>query len=806
MEMERELQKNFHELLNQQYSFCEMFLNYSQKGVAIWFSGQITETVMITSDLTQHNVRVKYFIMDGVHDVSLKAEYGIEKIEYKKLTLNHDIDFIVTVTEDDRERAFGLLLGKTDAEIVSLEDLVRLFLLKYTIILQYTNELTKHPVNVYLLLMADTTNFEHKNRYQEHLRTHIPDQIMRINPPFLSPLYEEIKGFSPTYVNDIFTSQAPFTEDGIVRFPDYTSDFRNIIAGDRLTLDSPADYEHTIHVFGTCWGFGFGTDDGGTISTYLQRYINRYCVSSNAGKWRVVNHGVHAIQGGLKMHEVGQQTIIRIQRGEVKPDDIVVEMLPGSFHVCPWKKQIKTWQYLDSFISGIPRLKCFDVLPVLQKAHEVEKIFVNGGHFNHRGNDAVARMLFEKHFWDIIDLAPAASEEMPKETLPAREALPMELPWRWRELSASGHSPAEFFAERGRDIALYIDGESRERDEMVDEMVRELESLGVAIKFRVADQTDKALSKKSDVDFILDMTDRTPDLLVKMLERKTGAEVVRLDELLRAVHDKYFLFRRFSDILDNLGLGHLKTRTCVLGWARLSEIGLDPVSLILRIYAPIPELKTNPKYFTSIYGDLPTYNAQYIKEIFSFCDYRPEFPTDRAGKFLNILNGERVTPGAPEGYEKTIHIFGGTAAFGVGTDDNNTLGALIQAELNVHKRSDGKAPPVRVLNHGDPIHERVYAEKAAEDMKRAGIAEGDISLVVLHPGFHKSKGSEQKKMLAYIDGYVKELGLSYIDLTAALRLAENKTAYMYNDYVNHRGYRSVAERVFMSFLKGAVEA
>ncbi|GHS89545.1 hypothetical protein AGMMS49957_13000 [Synergistales bacterium] len=724
MEMEANLRKNFHELLNQKYSFCEMFIKYAPRGVAVWFSGQITETVMITSDLTQHGVRVKYFIMDGVHDVSLKAEYGIDKIAYNKITPEHDIDFIVTITEDDRGRAFNLLFGKTNAEIVSLEDLVRLFLLKYTIILQYANELTKHPIKVHLLLMAGVSDFEHKDRYPEYIKTHIPDQVMRINPPFLSPLYEEIKDFSPTYVNDVFTSQAPFTEDGIVRFPDYTSSFRNIIAGDRLTLDSPADYEHTVHVFGTCWGFGFGTDDGGTISTYLQRYINRYCIPEQGGKWRVVNHGVHAIQGGLKMHEVGEQTIIRIQRGEVKPDDVVIEMLPGSFHICPWKKQTKTVEYLESFVNGIPRLKCLDILPVLQRAHEIEKVFVGAGHFTHRGNDAVARVVFEKYLRDIVDETPEGAPDTPK------EALPMELPWRWRDLLASGHSPAEFFAERGANVALYIDGESRERDEMIEEMTKELESLGAKIVCRVASQTDKALSKDGKLDFILDMTDRMPDMLVKLLERKTGAEVILLDDLLRATHDRYFLFKRFADSLDKLELGHLKAKTCVLGWARLSDMGLDPLSLTLRMYAPLPLLKTNPKYFTTVYGDMPVYNAQYIKEIFSFCDYNAEFPTDCAGEFLNISHGERVTPGAGERSDRTIHIFGGTAAFGVGTDDRNTLGALLQEALNAYKRADGRLVSARVVNHGDPIHERVTAEKAADDMKRVHPADDDISLVV----------------------------------------------------------------------------
>lgn len=62
---------------------------------------------------------------------------------------------------------------------------------------------------------------------------------------------------------------------------------------------------------------------------------------------------------------------------------------------------------------------------------------------------------------------------------------------------------------------------------------------------------------------------------------------------------------------------------------------------------------------------------------------------DREGKYLNIVNGHRLTHGQPKTFKRTIYIVGGCGAFGIGVRDEGTLASQLQKLLNRYAPEEG---------------------------------------------------------------------------------------------------------------------
>ena len=55
---------------------------------------------------------------------------------------------------------------------------------------------------------------------------------------------------------------------------------------------------------------------------------------------------------------------------------------------------------------------------------------------------------------------------------------------------------------------------------------------------------------------------------------------------------------------------------------------------------------------------------------------------DVNGKFINVINGLRQTPGHPTDYLRSIHLFGGSTIFAYEVTDEHTPSALLQKQIN----------------------------------------------------------------------------------------------------------------------------
>jgi [citrate (pro-3S)-lyase] ligase len=106
-------------------------------------------------------------------------------------------------------------------------------------------------------------------------------------------------------------------------------------------------------------------------------------------------------------------------------------------------------------------------------------------------------------------------------------------------------------------------------------------------------------------------------------------------------------------------------------------------------------IKKNPVKYKDFIKDIYGGNVsdEFVQEIM---DIPPKIEVltgnlkhdNKAGKNLNVLNGERFTTNQPEDAENTIYLFGGCVFFGYAIDDKNTVASFLQRKLN--KQSDKK--------------------------------------------------------------------------------------------------------------------
>ena len=94
---------------------------------------------------------------------------------------------------------------------------------------------------------------------------------------------------------------------------------------------------------------------------------------------------------------------------------------------------------------------------------------------------------------------------------------------------------------------------------------------------------------------------------------------------------------------------------------------------------------------------------------------------DVDGKFINVINGLRQTPGHPTDYLRSVHLFGGSTIFAYEVSDDGTPSALLQKHFNE------TGIKFAVFNHG------VGGSTIGDCMKRlklVNLSKGDVVVVL----------------------------------------------------------------------------
>lgn len=95
---------------------------------------------------------------------------------------------------------------------------------------------------------------------------------------------------------------------------------------------------------------------------------------------------------------------------------------------------------------------------------------------------------------------------------------------------------------------------------------------------------------------------------------------------------------------------------------------------------------------------------------------------DYKGKYLNIVNGHRLTLGQPERFFRTIYVVGGCGIFGIGVRDAGTLASQLQKLLNINAPEEG----FNVENYGFALDGMDFQKEVLAILKSFPLKAGDI--------------------------------------------------------------------------------
>lgn len=123
------------------------------------------------------------------------------------------------------------------------------------------------------------------------------------------------------------------------------------------------------------------------------------------------------------------------------------------------------------------------------------------------------------------------------------------------------------------------------------------------------------------------------------------------------------------------------------------------------------------------------YIAEVTKLIQATTNNGVNFIVDKKGKYVNAVNGYRVTTDVPTDFISTVYLFGNSVCYGVGTDDEHTIASALQRELNGQY---GAHAPYSVLNCSNGA--RLNCVDQWKSFEYHAPQNGDIAVFIMNYG------------------------------------------------------------------------
>ena len=190
---------------------------------------------------------------------------------------------------------------------------------------------------------------------------------LRENPPELKSASLAQFNYEIDKIYPFLTGWEQLTLDsnGVVSGKDYSSKYVNFVAGHRVTVDQPLEYERTVWHFGYSHVWGNGSPDYGTISSHLQSAFSREKMNV-----RVENYGYSGITRNIS----AVMKKINSMSSHYKDGDIILIEKRGKI------------QKTDDFF--------LDIRSLFKRPHNFGEVYVDTHHLNERGNEVVANKIF----------------------------------------------------------------------------------------------------------------------------------------------------------------------------------------------------------------------------------------------------------------------------------------------------------------------------------------------------------------------------------------------------------------------------
>ena len=787
-------------LLDSGYSITEAFTHTCQPKIAVYEPQACAEAAaLFIEEMRLSGVDISCFVMDASScDFDLCEKYGIQRITPDELSAHPDVNFVVLLSEGEEfsEQRFNLE-SRTRAEIVSLQTIVVLVNNKYFILKIMVRYLKESMTKICAVTWPYVHNFDNPSLYKNILKVMASYGEYQKDPERFERLYSDIAEFSLEYMQSVLSEYRTRDGDGFVSTVDCAGKYVNIVNGRRVTVGQPDSSEFGVYIHGGCTAHGFGTDDRYTMGSVLQGYINRHYGSRLDSICSVYNLGslVSDIMPYLKF-----------MRNDNKKNKILLYIMRGDISYSK-KKNSRIYAYIEDFWREYG-VDCIDLTPVLQDVEERLGTYIDSGHANHRGYTAAAGVLFDY----VKPILESWDREVPEALSGDNSSLNVRLSpsAKHKRLTDSGHSVSELFVseENTPDTSIYCSESSLDTAvSLAEELIAQslnvkylivpalnAQAHQVSCGIELVSIDELASAEKTDV--IITMPDVFDDDREK-IRAATKAEVISFNDLVKLVYDRCFYYPELLSALKERG-AHI----CLVQWLDADSVGAACGTRgLANITANIGW------YGANLYSDIPGFSLPYLEEI-SATEQTETLSgeakhTDCKGKFLNISGGDRATPSQPKVFDRTVFVYGGGVAFGVGGEDKYTIPALLQEQLNELHSKKPDTPVCRVVNKGLRLmgasDEYILKNKILPNFDSGAVKEGDIVIWITEKRY--SITERDKTAYEYLNRTLMEYGVSVLDLTQTMRLAEKKGAYIDDRHVNHRGYRAAATKIYFDYVK-----
>lgn len=147
------------------------------------------------------------------------------------------------------------------------------------------------------------------------------------NSWFYDLLYSGLKCYDDDpckYIEKVFEHNGLTIQNGIFVMADYESEFVNIKNGRRRTSNQPEEYDNDIYICGSCIAYGDRCNDEVTISSNLQRLLNKnlstkYCVH-NCGAVLIPINSLISLVKSFPLKEGDKVILVDTTRLLVNPE------------------------------------------------------------------------------------------------------------------------------------------------------------------------------------------------------------------------------------------------------------------------------------------------------------------------------------------------------------------------------------------------------------------------------------------------------------------------------------------------------
>ena len=273
-------------------------------------------------------------------------------------------------------------------------------------------------------------------------------------------------------------------------------------------------------------------------------------------------------------------------------------------------------------------------------------------------------------------------------------------------LAAVGGSAFDYFIDKGISrvaiygsdlLVSYLYEQAYYKDiEIVNLLSDEEKQLDIRFP-RVGKITLEPLSKIDFDSFNIPVIIADVSYPISLLNYKTrGNEVWKVGELCHYSHYKRFLFDpllKYKQNYANLKLAIFDSPS-VHQIQNPSELELD----IRKKYPNHDRLRVRKEVF-----EKNGFDGEYIQEVMAPIDVKKgkiDNLADKTGKYVNVVNGYRVTTDTPTDFTNTVYLFGNSICYGLGTEDKDTVASILQREINKEKNSIGKYAVLNCCNGG----------------------------------------------------------------------------------------------------------